>query len=61
MKKLKEPKISFIMMKFSGDNTAFKSFMNGMIHDYLNLDTEIVNNIRTGNSVDKVEVTATAE
>ena len=59
MKKLKEPKISFIMMKFSGDNAAFKSFMNGMIHDYLNLDT--VNNIRTDNSVDKVEVTATAE
>lgn len=59
MKKLKEPKISFIMMKFSGDNAAFKSFMNGMIHDYLNLDT--VNNIRTDNSVDKVEVTAKTE
>lgn len=49
------------MMKFSGDNATFKFFMNGMIHDYLNLDTDIVNNIRTGNSVDKVEVTAKTE
>ena len=49
------------MMKFSGDNAAFKSFMNGMIHDYLNLETDTVNNIRTGNSVDKVEVTAKTE
>lgn len=38
MKKLKEPKISFTMVRYSGDKGAFKSFMNGMISDYLNSD-----------------------
>ena len=38
MKKLKEPKISFIMVKYSGDKGAFKSFMKGMISDYLSSD-----------------------
>lgn len=61
MKKLKEPKISFIMMKFSGNNAAFKSFMNGMIHDYLNSNTDTVNNIQISNSVDNVEITAKTE
>ncbi|MCM1488161.1 MAG: hypothetical protein NC203_07330 [Firmicutes bacterium] len=59
MRKAEEPKISFTMLKFSGDNTAFKSFMNGMIHDYLNSDT--VHNIQTDHSVDNVEVAAETE
>lgn len=38
MKKLKEPKISFIMVNYTGNKEAFKSFMKGMIYDYLNPD-----------------------
>ena len=38
MRKLTEPKISFIMVNFSGNKDAFKSFMKGMISDYLNSD-----------------------
>lgn len=38
MRKLTEPKISFIMVNFSGNKEAFKSFMKGMISDYLNSD-----------------------
>lgn len=38
MNKLKEPKISFIMVRYSGDKGAFKSFVKGMISDYLNSD-----------------------
>ena len=38
MKKLKEPKISFTMVRYSGNKEAFKSFMKGMISDYLNSD-----------------------
>ena len=38
LKKLKEPKISFIMVRYSGDKGAFKSFVKGMISDYLNSD-----------------------
>ncbi len=37
MRKTEEPKISFTMIRFSGDNAAFRSFVNGMIQDYLNL------------------------
>lgn len=38
MKKLKEPKISFIMARYSGNKEAFRAFMKGMISDYLNSD-----------------------
>ena len=54
MRKTEEPKISFNMVRFSGDNAAFKSFMNGMIQDYLNPDT--VHNIPPDKSVENVEV-----
>lgn len=38
MKKLKVPKISFTMVRYSGNKEAFRSFVKGMISDYLNLD-----------------------
>ncbi len=59
MRKAEEPKISFIMVKYSGDKAAFKSFMNGMIHDYFDPDT--MHNISQDDSVDKVEITAETE
>lgn len=38
MKKLKVPKISFTMVRYSGNKEAFRSFVKGMISDYLNSD-----------------------
>lgn len=38
MKKLKKPKISFIMVNYTGNKEAFKSFVKGIISDYLNPD-----------------------
>lgn len=38
MRKSKEPKISFTMVRYSGNKEAFRSFMKGMISDYLNSD-----------------------
>ena len=38
MKKLKVPKISFTMVRYSGNKEAFRSFMKGLISDYLNSD-----------------------
>ncbi len=59
MRKTEEPKISFTMIRFSGDNAAFKSFMNGMIQDYLNPDT--VHNIPPDKSVENVEISTKPE
>ncbi len=47
------------MVKYSGDKAAFKSFMNGMIHDYFDPDT--MHNISQDDSVDKVEITVETE
>ena len=51
MKKFKEPKISFIMVNYTGNKEAFKSFMKGMIFDYLNPDkmTKLQENVLVGN------------
>lgn len=59
MRKTEEPKISFTMVNFSGDNAAFRAFMKGMIQDYLNSDT--VHNIPPDKSVENAEVSAKTE
>ncbi|MDE7399311.1 MAG: hypothetical protein K2N06_07255, partial [Oscillospiraceae bacterium] len=38
LRKLTEPKISFIMVNYTGNKETFKSFMKGVISDYLNSD-----------------------
>ena len=54
MRKLTEPKISFIMVNFSGNKDAFKSFMKGMISDYLNSDK--LPKLQANPLVDNVEI-----
>lgn len=59
MKKLKVPKISFTMIRYSGNKEAFRSFVKGMISDYLNSDklTKLQENTLVGN----VEISSKAK